>query len=571
VQRQEAGQAAGQLSGLFRDLRKALKNRQLYSHIESHGEEQIKAIYGKFSQLVREVQEFSLRVEVSSFFWGDVEVFNDDGHDINFGYSLYRAGVRLVVFKSGISWDEFLGFWSCVSEDLSYRGEEDLLTRLWRYGLENISWVAKMQLDSAEEDDALVLLVQAAVDEEQGQGLSRQLHAENRQPFSMLLAQFSLQAASTGLVVEDAQVRAERERQVDRARAMSGAATMLIEMTQLQSFPEADEYFEEAFEQLGGALVAERNIPTLGLLAEQAAEVLQQPVGSVQGAAARRGVAGLTRALVSPGNLAVLRDVLGDPSTMLPQRPATALVRLLFADGCQHLLYFLETKLPPELRAIVLRALSGTTAEQAALIARRTRNADEKLAAELLGVIGALQVPKRALLCEPALTHPSRQVRRMALEVISRSDNDAGVPQLLARHLERCTEPEERVELVGAIARFDNADSEKALMALVQREGVEPRLMQAAWSGLLAAGTPTAFAFAERVAKQPTRGLLGSAKDEEKKAALLEALGQFADARSARMLAAIAHAENASSRTLLKRAQELVAAMRLKLGGGGGE
>jgi hypothetical protein len=559
-----------QLAAILKETRKALKNRQLYSHIADHGLDQLQALHARLARFLAAAGEVSLRVEVSSFVWNDVEVFEDAGHDINFGYSLYRAGVRLLTMKPSLPWDEFNAFWSLVADDLAYKGDEDLLTRLWRHGFEHIAWIAKTQLDDQEDTAGLLQVLDVSLTEVVKNFSSDQLRAAHGAELTTMMAHFGTLMATDVHDVELRPSSSPDDLRAERARVLSGVATTLIDITQLRSFPESDEYVAEAFEQLVTALLTEQNAMQLGGLAEHALEAFAQRTGPVQEAALQQGVKGFVKALTSPSHLQALRALLEDPATTMAPRPFTALVRLLFTEGSQVLLALLDAKLSTELRTVLLRALTGTSAEQAVHIARRIRNADEKLASELLNVIGALQVPRRAMLCEPALSNPSRLVRRTALEVIARSPDDGSAATMLGRHLERCHDAEERIEIIGAIARFESVEAERVLAARLQREDANPREHQAAWRGLLGAGTKSALALAEKVATTSTRGMLGSAKDERAKGALVEALGDQADARTLRLLAMIAQDENLASRGLVKRAQELLAVMKARLGGAAG-
>jgi hypothetical protein len=241
----------------------------------------------------------------------------------------------------------------------------------------------------------------------------------------------------------------------------------------------------------------------------------------------------------------------------------------LGADGSQALLTLVDGKLPVATRVIVLQALARSAPSEAVHIARRLKSADERLACELLDVIVLLTMPRRVMLCEPALSHPSALVRRHALAVIQRCDESADAVTLLVRLLDRSQDPGERLQLIDAIARADCAEGERALTAHMKRENLDKREQQATWGALLGGGSLTVLALAERVARQSTRGLLGMAKDESLKASLVEALGQHSDVRNMKVLAIVVQEESLSSRALHRRAQEVLTAIRARFLEGG--
>jgi hypothetical protein len=564
----DVAETATAIGAIIREIRRAMKARQMYVHIENHGEDQLRALFARLQGVLEDVGDVSLRVEVSSLLWSDVEVFDDDARDINFGYSLYRAGVRILVFRPSLTWDEFLSFWTVVAEDLADVSGEDLLTRLWRQGYDGVAWVAQTQLDDIDEVEDLARLLTRTASGAQVQHASDALIEQHGPALRALLEGFAQQATAHGPGVLPVVSRAiEADDLAERARVMASAASTLLDITQLQSFPEAGEFLADGFEQMATAMLSESSAAEVGALAERAFDGIATNTGTVQEDALRLALVGMTRALRSPHSVLRLRAQCEDGT--LSVSGFSALVRLLAADGSQGLLTLLDGKLPVAARVVVLQALARSAPSEAVHIARRLKSADERLACELLDVIVLLNMPRRVMLCEPALSHPSPLVRRHTLAVIQRCDESADVVTLLVRLLDRSQDPGERLQLIDALARADCAEGERALTAHVKREEIDKREQQATWAALLGGGSLTVLALAERVARQSTRGLLGMAKDESLKASLVEALGQHSDVRNMKVLAIVVQEESLSSRALHRRAQEVLTAIRARFLDGG--
>ena len=550
------------LGAILRETRRTMKNRQLYSHIEDHGEDQLRALHARMVQFLEINGEVSLRIEVSALRWGEVEVFDDDARDINFGYSLYRAGVRVLVFRPGLAWEEFLSFWTLVAEDLIEQDDEDLLTKLWTRGYESIAWVAQNLIEDSDASEALPEYLRQT----QGGALqdftSDALIAGHGLALAKMLEGFGQQAAAQGPPgsAHDGRPLDLSEQNAERIRVVGAVALTLLDIAQLQSIPASGQFITDSFEQLVGPMMADHGAAQVGVLVGRAFGGLAKNAGTVQETATREALSGILRAVRTPENILRLRAQCEDTHAALPVASMIAITRLLVPEGSEMLLTLLEGKLPNELRAVVLQALTQVAPTEAVHISRRLRTADERQACGLLDVLVVLAVPRPVMQCEPALTHPSPVVRRHALMVMARCKDNAGSSVLFARQLERVTEIEERLFYIAALGSSPCPESERVLSAYVQREGIEAREQEAAWSALLSSSSVTALSLAERVAAQGTRGFLGSSKEEAAKTTLVEALGRNVERRCLAILLAIAQDKTLSSRKLHKRAQELLAA-----------
>lgn len=546
---------------ILRDIRKVMKTKQLYAHVEDHGHDQLRAIYARLEAMLQIIGELSLRVDVSSLIWNDVEVFSDESHDLNFGYSLYRAGVRLLAFRSGLEWEEFVQFWAHVSGDIGYHGDEDLLTRLWRDGYEHIAWIALTQLI---EDDATELAYKSVGADALNRFSPEALKEHHGDALAALHRSFITQAAHGGWSDHgDDEQAVLRILEEERARIASAVAEALLDMARIDSFPEVDGYQIATFERLAEQLLWKGQGMALASLCERAYAFLSREQRPAQRQSLTNAVAGLGRALRAPTSFDLLRTLV-----MAPGFSATAygsIVRLLVGDGTNVLLSLLDGALRPEFRSITLRGLALTPAAEVPALARRVRSAEERQACDLLDVIALLDMPRKTTLCEPALSSSLRVVRTKAMQVIGRCNEPANAGLIIGRHLERCADASERVEAIQILGKLECAEADRALLGYIAKDNCPPTEIARAWEALLSHPSETAFAEAEQVASSSTRGVFGAARSEAQKAGLVEALGLLADVRAARLLNVICADEGRSSKAVYRRARDLLDAIRARL------
>lgn len=554
----DAALVEAELKGLLRDLRKTMKARQIYAHIPDHGQGQVRAIHGRLDDLLRTVGELSLRVEVSSLYWNDVEVFNDESHDFNFGYSLYRAGVRLLIFSAGIHPSEFERFWTHLVGDLNHRGDEDLLTRLWREGFEGIRWVAQTKLI---EDEGVDLIYNTLATNVLGRFSFEDLKARHGEFLSRLTAEFERQAAQRVQSNHRGSASPTLDASAEKARTAAGFSEVLLEVARLHSFPEATEAMAVAAETLTAQLLQDAQGLILGSFGAHALLAREQETRPLQARNVGEILDGVGRAMRAPHHADSL--VAMATSSDLPPSVYATMLRLIGDEGTTVLLSLLDASLRPEPRNLTLRALARTPVKDVALIARRIRSAEERQACELLDVIMTMELPRRSLVCEAALSSSSRGVRIKAIHLLGRCDDQTGAVQVLSRHLEKSTDAEVRALIIEALGVTESAEADHVLLTNLRRENCEAAEAAQTWVALLSHPSLSGQSEAELVASAPTRGMFGVGRGESRKAALVEALGMLGGVWAIKLLTVIATTEEGrTSRALLKRAQELLAGLR---------
>src|SRR5687767_2133740 len=94
----------------FEKLRKSLKQISLYRHNVDRYGEYLEPFVTALKELLGKHNMISLKVDPVAYKIGQHVVFEDDSREANLIYPLWQAGIRLLIFKSGVSGDEIQKF-----------------------------------------------------------------------------------------------------------------------------------------------------------------------------------------------------------------------------------------------------------------------------------------------------------------------------------------------------------------------------------------------------------------------------------------------------------------------------
>lgn len=558
------------LRDILQDMRRALKNRNLFAHIEGHGAEQLTAIFARLQQLLHEHGAIILRVDVSTLQWGDHAVLEDDSRDVNFVFPLFQTGVRRLVIRPGVLERDFISFWSHVGNALLYRGNDDLLTRLWKESYSHITWVAHVELDEPDDDTARLLQVLR----EAWEVLARTRNIEHemlsqRQRIAGVVQALKAQSAAqdlqrcVGPQGDSAVLLPEMES--ERARVQLSVGRSLLDIAMVASHPEAEPFLAQSLAQVAVALLQDQKGADLCALAAQVQYLLtveQRPVNRRALEYAAEGLASQVRSDAARDHLiAALCD-----GVALSEQSLNGIAWLLVIPDPTPALALLEVTLPTPVRQALCAALVRYAPGEAVVVARKLRTAPDAVARDLLEVVKCMNLPKKVFLLEPGLQHRSIEIRRQALQEILVSNEPSPAATAIGRAITRCAELEERLGLIASLVRLESPATERFLIERLEQPGLREEEIQALWTALLQLTSASSLAAAVKVVTSPTRGLLGGSNAEEKKASLVEAAGALGGLRALSLLSAMLAEETKSSRNLVKRAQILRANVAEVLG-----
>ncbi len=131
------------LQEYFSQLRKSLKKIGLYRHQSDQYAQFLSPAFGVLQEILDRQEAVGLKVEQNTFKYRGTAVFDEPPSDQNPAFRLYREGVRLLVFRNGLTVQELLDFVTICLGQRRERGraQEDIVGRLWEQGFTHIEYV----------------------------------------------------------------------------------------------------------------------------------------------------------------------------------------------------------------------------------------------------------------------------------------------------------------------------------------------------------------------------------------------------------------------------------------------
>jgi len=106
----EKAAAIHEVRGIFDKLRKALKTIALYRHNVDRYGEYLEPVHTALADFLDRKGSIELRVDAVSYRYRGTTVFVDESRDNNMVFPFWQSGIRLFIFKAGISPKELLEF-----------------------------------------------------------------------------------------------------------------------------------------------------------------------------------------------------------------------------------------------------------------------------------------------------------------------------------------------------------------------------------------------------------------------------------------------------------------------------
>jgi len=131
------------LKEYFTQLQKSLKKIGLYRHQADQYAQFLSPAFGVLQKVLDRQGTVGLKVEQNTFKYRGAPVFDEPPSEQNPAFRLYREGVRLLIFRSGLTVEELLDFVLICLSHQQTRGRitQDIVGRLWERGFAHIEYV----------------------------------------------------------------------------------------------------------------------------------------------------------------------------------------------------------------------------------------------------------------------------------------------------------------------------------------------------------------------------------------------------------------------------------------------
>ena len=146
---------AADAKGVFDKLRRSMKQIALYRHNVDRYGEYLEPFTAAMRDLLDKHPLFAMKLDAMAYKVGPHVVFEDDSREGNLIFPLWSAGVRMLMFKQGVTAEELLKFFLvCMGAgDAEKKGREDIITNLWKAELEHIEYVVVEGFKALPDDD----------------------------------------------------------------------------------------------------------------------------------------------------------------------------------------------------------------------------------------------------------------------------------------------------------------------------------------------------------------------------------------------------------------------------------
>lgn len=470
---------------VFERLRKALKNIQLYRHNTERYPEYIEPFAKALQELLQRHNMISLKLDPVAYKLGQHVLFEDDGRESNLIYPLWQAGIRLLIFKNGITAEEILRFFLlCFGANEAERKNrgEDIITQLWKAELECIEYVVVEGFKVLPDEDLEEVEIEV---EKVVAYLYRQLQSNsddylrfarvNSEDLDMQLENVD---QMRGNVIQGVTAtpgdKARIQQMIGReeSRHLSKMVVVLFQLLELDTSEDNFEDVAEAFVQLLDALLLSENFTAIQQIRErfhhsaQKANLKQATRDLAQRCelrfVGRMGESQRVQAIGNILNAGIAKDADGVRNYLYA----------LGVDAIPSLIDMLETlQLLPNRRLVcdVLAAVGGAYVDT---FAQRLSHPSSNLVKDMIYVLDKVNPPNKFEIFATVLEHPNAILRLETLAVIGKSGGDDCF-DYIARVIKQHPDPQMRSQAARMLPNFPPELGGGLLLGIIESDAFE--------------------------------------------------------------------------------------------------
>jgi hypothetical protein len=580
----EADKAAAihEVREIFNKLKRALKTIALYRHNVERYAEYLEPVHTALADFLDRKGILSLKVEALSFKYQNSVVFEDDSRENNLIYPFWQSGIRLFIFKPGLSPDELLGFIMLVLGDPNDRGRpvEDVITRLWKAEFATIEYIVVESFQVASDDDPEEVEIEV---EKVVAYLYRQLQSNSDD--YLRFARLSVEDLNLeldnidqmrGAVVQGVTASAADKQRVQTMWGKEGEMTMVKLVTVLFQLLELDtreENFEdvaEAFVQLLDALLIREEFRSIHKIRQR-----------FQQSASASHLSDLSRDLVQrcgerfatrmaeSQRLQTIGQILNQGVVRDPEA-----LRLYFgamgSDAVQPLVEMLETlELPPN-RRYICDVLSELGKEKVDIFVTRLNHASSNVVKDMLYIIDKIDPPEKFGYFSVVLQNENAILRLETLSLIGKNPSDECY-QLIKKTFEEHADAQMRGQAARCLPNYEPDAASAVLLKKVKSakfETISEPEKKAIFVALGQTQSEKAQNFLTEILESK-RGFFGKRKIDDLKLLAISGLENNPSMGSLKLLADIAKDPKKHSKEICAVAKAAVLEMQSKIMGMG--
>ena len=565
---------------VFDRLKTAMKALALYRHNHERYDEYLEPFYAGLTDYLGAHPRLQLRLDAVSYKVHGATVFEDESRDANLVFPLWQAGVRLLVFKAGITADELRRFFVVsLGGDARFAKDEDIITALWKAELTHIEYVVVEGFKALPDDDIEEVEVEV---EKVVAYLYRQLQRNSEDTL-----RFARDSSADGephdvdpvrrLVVQGTTASPSDRRRIqaslvrEDATLLQKMAVILLQVLERATTDASLEDTAEAFVKLLDALLLQQSFMAID-------EIRQRFVRSAGCATTspathariERCAERFDERMAEGQRLQIIAHILNTRAT----GDLEGMKRYFAALGEEAIVPLLEMlerlELPAD-RRLVCDVLVRIGAGRIESFTNRLTHPAPDLVKDMLYVIDQLDPPGKLKLFTPVLHHPDALLRIETLTTIGRNPTPSCFDDLVTV-LHTHTDSEMRAQAARFMPQHDPDVATRILLEVVAKESFDkvPDAEKKAVIGALAlCGSAGADAFVKAVFEQKS-GLFAKKRVDDLKLLVIECMEAAPSVAGLQMLADVAKDKAKHSKAVTESARTVAITMKQKLLGTGG-
>lgn len=566
---------------IFDRFRRSLKTISLYRHNVERYTEYLAPFYDALADFLSRKGTLELRLEPMAFKYKKHIVYEDTSREANLIYPFFQAGIRLFIFKDGLSAEELQRFLLLVLGDPTAReSREDIITRLWKAELENIEYIVVEGFKAAPDQDVDEVEIEV---EKVVAYLYRQLQGNSDDV--LRFARLSLDDLNlrlddvdqmrgvvvTGLTATAAdQARVQTSLAAEEERVLAKMVVVLFQLLELDTHEENFEDVAEAFVQLLDALLLAENFTAIHQIRERFRASAAKPHLKPQTRdLVQRCAERFHGRMAESQRLQMIAQILNAGNAKDPEGVRQYLITLGH-NAVQPLLEMLEILELPQNRRLVCDVLAALGNDFVPLFTSRLTHPSSNLVKDMLYVLDRINPPEKFALFSHVLKHPNAVLRLETLTIIGRNQSEECWEQIKTVFLES-EDPQMRAQAARLLPHHAPEKCVPILMAAANAgDAFEQRTeaeKKAIFAALALVGVAETQRFLTDILMQKG-GLFGKKKIDEAKLLAISGLTAAPSLPTLQLLAEVAKDPKRHGDDVAGAARQAAIAMQKRLLGG---
>jgi len=545
----EAGQRIAAARNFFEHLERSIKTIGIYRHNTAHYGEYLDKTWRALSAILDQEGTLALKVDQLAFKYMDVPIYEGQADDQNIAYRFYRDGMRILIFRQGLTAEELLN-WVLICMTNFRSSEflhEDMVSLMWKQEFSSIEYVVVESISvGGEGEDEAKVEVDKIVNY-----LYKRMTSKSKDRFHF--ARVSLEdleielddveqakgvliKGTTATDEDKARVQLQLEEE-DENRMLPKLVVILFKVLEEELDQDLGQSIEEVFIQLLDSMLLHEDFRSINQILRKFKGIQRKNLPSGNQARIEKIEENFIGRMGEGERIGRIGEILDTAAEIKDPQEVYRYLTRLDTQSILPILEALERMEKQDPRRLFCDALAVLGKEHLDVFARRLQSTKANVVRDMLYIIDKLNPPNKLQLMAQLLKHPNLAIRLEALNTIGAgSDEDCRVYVLNALE-----DPDTQMRMTAArlLPNFDMKAAVKTLFHIVNGPdfGKKPAKEQAAFfSALAMTNTHEASEFFRQQLRSTT--LISKKKLTEYKRNIVNGLGMSGSIAAYKLLKA---------------------------------